>query len=259
MKLFWLFLLTLVSSSSFASEDNTKNVRLLASSLVQSGTAVDVNNRQLSFLSPDYRLQSREAFVRTDICVDPNEPDCDDAIFFSDEAVLPPNGFRFQSTGPDALKGVFWLQASGDRASILTSFAETRSGGGVDTGVLEENFEGMVYVKRPVSDQAWAFGFGEETDGFSFANLGAFIDGVYRFQLRGGELQGNESFLMGSFADPHLFACWVHSLCFSKIGTLDAPEEFRVYPELIILPLSDCVHFQPWNFIYDCTSPTDSL
>jgi len=113
-------------------------------------------------------LQDPTAFVLYTVCTDINNEDCDrsNVIRFVDTENPPPNGFRYHSSGPPQLQGVFWTQQefTPDELdffglvprSLLASFAKTRHGGGVQTGELRTDSNGYEYVVRPVGDHTWS-------------------------------------------------------------------------------------------------------
>lgn len=97
-------------------------------------------------------------------------------MVFTTDANPPPHGFRYHDSGPASMQGVFWTQQNSVShslglgipflahliqqyipASSLISFARTRHGEGVQTGVLQRDAHGNDYVMRVVGDHSWAF------------------------------------------------------------------------------------------------------
>lgn len=125
-----------------------------------------------------YALQPISSFTRFILCTDGARPGCDfsNTLRFTAALNPAPNEFRYHNTGPPQLQGVFWTQQNllptlfsafggggmgdgGDpvfASTDLVSFARTRHGSGIQTGVLQTNADGFEYVARPVGDHSWS-------------------------------------------------------------------------------------------------------
>ena len=154
-------------------------------------TNQEQNRRSLLLLSPRYaNRQPLNAFERVVVCIDNMEPDCDDSIQFSSDVTPDRNAFRFQPNNtagagiPTTLQGVFWMQ-QGIGGSVLTSFAASRSGGGLDTGVLGED-DGIAYRRRPIGDHSWAFALEPNGEMSITESIARAVDIVYDMYLRKG-------------------------------------------------------------------------
>lgn len=150
------------------------------------------------FFRPNqYPLQPIDSFVIHFVCTDINRVGCtpQNTIVFTTAENPPPNGFRYHNTGPPSLQGVFWTQQNtltnffgGDADSIipasqLVSFARTRHGNGVQTGVLQRDANGYDFVARVLGDHSWGFRQ-NVVDTFASAS-----DSLYLFQLTEGTLE----------------------------------------------------------------------
>lgn len=125
----------------------------------------------IPFYAPNqYTLQPVEAFEVTALCTGfvLNECNAGNVIQYTTLENPGRNQFRYHNTGPVQLQGVFWtiqeqletLFAFTDEvtfaSSDLVSFARTRHGGGVQSGVLQTDANGYEYVLRPLGDHSWS-------------------------------------------------------------------------------------------------------
>jgi hypothetical protein len=76
--------------------------------------------------------------------------------------------FRYQSTGPEQLRGVFWPRYDGPISSLL-SFAQSRDGGVLSTGVWSRDDDGIDYRTRVAGDRIWSMSVAEDdlSDGYN--------------------------------------------------------------------------------------------
>lgn len=152
----------------------------------------DASRRNLFILEPKYEdRQPRDALERITVCIEAtaecNEEGIATLTFSPDEAPAT-NAFRYQpgSMGaPETLQGVFWLQ-QGVGGSVLTSFSKTRIGGGIDTGVWQENAEGFEYLRRPMGDHSWAFAMEPNESQFGTEDVARLLDIVYELDITKG-------------------------------------------------------------------------
>ena len=150
-----------------------------------------------------YSLHPTDAFEMHTLCTDINRPGCDEnnTISFTTEANPAPNGFRYHDSGPVQMQGVFWTQQENVglemliapeednfASSDLVSFARTRHGGGINTGVLQTDSNGYEYVTRPLGDHSWS------TSANSMETHLTSVDVLYIYDLTRGTLENPLSF-----------------------------------------------------------------
>ena len=157
------------------------------------------------FRPRQYSLQSIDSFLLYFVCTDIAREGCSAAntIQFTNVENPPPNGFRYLDSGPEQLQGVFWTrqnilsQALATFAEMfdtirseLVSFAPTRHGDGVETGILQTDQNGYEFVFRVLGDHSWS---ASENAPDTFASA---ADILYLFDLVEGTLENPLRFVI---------------------------------------------------------------
>lgn len=179
-----LALLAFLASRSFANHSQQADVRRrdqehreqhhVSSRNLQFGSNLfaSILGFIIPFYQPNqYTLQPVEAFEVSALCTSLNALDqCNNlnTLRFTSAENPERYEFRYHNFGPEQLQGAFWtIQEQLDNlfaftdditfaSSDLVSFARTRHGNGVQTGVLQTDENGYDYVQRPLGDHNWS-------------------------------------------------------------------------------------------------------
>jgi hypothetical protein len=133
-----------------------------------------------------------KCYDKISVCLSEGQgfPECpednSELIEFTDELDAAGKEFRFannEGSLPPNLQGVFWLNYGGAPASSIMSFAQTRDGGDLSTGIFESDKENISYRIRVAGDRNWAFEVNSVTN--AYGNVKTF-DFIYEFRVTEG-------------------------------------------------------------------------